>query len=113
MYGVWKSAVLGAVLLTGTALAAQAQSVSASPPAGAAPQQSVTSHPYGPKPGGSKAWKQEHYRNPADYATNRAYHPYSMHGMGPQTDTPFFGTQPQGVARPASTANTQGPTKPN
>ena len=36
MSGLVKSTVLGAVLLTGTALAAQAQSVSASPPAGGA-----------------------------------------------------------------------------
>jgi hypothetical protein len=38
MYDLLKSTVLGAVLLTGMALAAQAQSVSASPPAGGAPQ---------------------------------------------------------------------------
>jgi hypothetical protein len=110
MYGLLKSAVLGAALLTGMAVAAQAQSVSATPPAGAAPQQSVNPHPYGPKPGGGKAWKQEHYQNPPDYATNRAFHPYSMHGMGPQTDTPFFGSTPKGgVAQPASSGNAQAP----
>src|SRR5215831_1417481 len=95
MSGLLKSTVLGAVLLTGMALAAQAQSVSASPPAGGAPQQSVKPHPFGPKPSGSHTWKQERYQNPADYATNRAYHPYSVHGMG-QSQSPWFGTAPQG-----------------
>jgi hypothetical protein len=110
MYALLKSAVLGAALLTGMALAAQAQTTSASPPAGAAPQETVRPAPYGPKPGGSKAWKQEHYQNPADYATNRAYHPYSMHGMGPQTDSPFFGAAPRGsAAQPTVTGNAQAP----
>jgi hypothetical protein len=89
MRGLLKSTVLGAVFLTGMALAAQAQSVSASPPAGGARQQSVTSHPFGPKPSGSHAWKQEHYQNPADYATNRAYDPYSMGGVS-QSQGPYF-----------------------
>src|SRR5262249_50002996 len=53
MRGLLKSTALGAVLLTGMVLAAQAQSVSASPPAGGAPQQSVKPHPFGPKPSGS------------------------------------------------------------
>ena len=109
MSGLLKSTVLGAVLLTGMALAAQAQSVSASPPASGAPQQSANSHPFGPKPSGSHAWKAEHYQNPADYATNRAYHPYSMGGMG-QSQGPYFGSTPQGgVAQPASSGSTQGP----
>jgi hypothetical protein len=82
MNGLLNSTVLGAVLLTGMALAARAQSVSASPPASGAPQQLVNPHPFGPKPSGSHMWKQEHYRNPADYATNRAFHPYSMSGVG-------------------------------
>ena len=109
MSGLLKSTVLGAVLLTGMALGAQAQSVSASPPAGGAPQPSVNPHPFGPKPSGSHAWKAEHYQNPADYATNRAYHPYSMSGVG-QSQGPYFGSAPQGgVAQPASSGSTQGP----
>ena len=107
MSGLLKSTVFGAVLLTGMALAAQAQSVSAAPPASGAPQQSVNPHPFGPKPSGSHIWKQEHYRNPADYATNRAYHPYSMSGVG-QSQGPYFGSAPQGVAQPASSGSPQG-----
>ena len=136
MSGLLKSTVLGAVLLTGMALAAQAQSVSASPPASGAPQQSANSHPFGPKPSGSHMWKQERYQNPADYvvnphpfgpkpsgshmwrqeryqnpadyATNRAYHPYSMSGVG-QSQGPYFGSAPQGgVAQPASAGSPQG-----
>src|SRR5271169_4719754 len=109
MGGLLKSTVLGAMLLTGMALAAPAQSVSASPPAGGAPQQPVNLHPFGPKPSGSHTWKQEHYQNPADYVTNRAYHPYSMGGVG-QSQGPYFGSTPQGaVAQPASSKSTQGP----
>jgi hypothetical protein len=109
MSGLLKSTVLGAVLLTGMALAAQAQSVSASPPAGGAPQQPVNPHPFGPKPSGSHAWKQEHYQNPPDYATNRAFHPYSMGSVG-QTQGPYFGSAPPGaVARPAPSGSTQRP----
>jgi hypothetical protein len=109
MNGLLKSTALGAVLLTGMALAAQAQSVSASPPAGGAPQQSMKPHPFGPKPSASRTWKQEHYQNPADYATNRAYHPYSMSAVG-QSQGPYFGsTPPGGVAQPASFRSTQGP----
>ena len=107
MSGLLKSTALGAVLLTGMALAAQAQSVSASPPASGAPQQ-MKPHPFGPKPSGSHIWKQEHYQNPADYATNRAFHPYSMKGVG-QSQGPYFGSAPQGgVAQPASSGSTQG-----
>ena len=85
MYGVLKSAVLGAALLTGVAVAAQAQSVSAAAPAGGVPQQSAQMHPFGPKPGGAKQWKQQHYVPPADYATSRTAHPYSEPGrIGPR-----------------------------
>ena len=108
MSGLLKSTVLGAVLLTGMALAAQAQSVSASPPASGVPQQ-MKPHPFGPKPSGSHTWKQTHYQNPADYATNPAYHPYSMGGVG-QSQGPYFGSAPQGgVGQPASSGSSQGP----
>jgi hypothetical protein len=50
----------------------------------------------------------EHYQNPADYATNRAFHPYSTGGVG-QSQGPYFGSAPQGgVAQPAS-GSTQEP----
>jgi len=85
MCGVLKSAALGVALLTGMAVAAQAQAVSGSAPAGGVPQQSAQMHPFGPKPGGTKQWKQQHYVPPADYATNRAAHPYSEPGrIGPR-----------------------------
>jgi hypothetical protein len=107
MGGLVKSTVLGAALLTAMALAAQAQSVSPSPAAGGTPVQ--VAHPFGPKPSGGHTWKQEHYQNPADYATNRAYHPYSMGGVG-QSQGPYFGSAPRGgVAQPASSGSTQGP----
>jgi hypothetical protein len=107
MCGLLKSAVLGAVLLTGTALAAQAQSVTAAPPAGGASVQSVQSHPNGPKPGGGSAWKEQRAQLPADYKTNPRYHPYSTHGMGPQADTPWTGAPPQsGKASPATAPKT-------
>jgi hypothetical protein len=77
MWGLVKSTVLGAALLTGMTLAAQAQSVSA-PGGGSA--QVAPAHPFGPKPGGSKLWKQERYQAPADYATRTAMHPYSEPG---------------------------------
>jgi hypothetical protein len=109
MYGVLKLAFFGAALLTGMALAAQAQSASASPPGDGVLKQSVQPHPFGPKPGGAKSWKQQRYQAPADCATNPAYHPYSMHGKGPQIDdAPWFGSAPQSVAHPASSGIIQG-----
>jgi len=85
MGGLVKSTVLGAVLLTGVALTAQAQSVSASPPAGGARPQLAQAHPFGPKPSGSNTWRQERYQSPADYATNPKWHPYSEPGrIGPK-----------------------------
>jgi hypothetical protein len=85
MCGLLKSTVFGAALLTGVALAAQAQSVSVSPPARGAPQQLAQAHPFGPKPNGSNTWRQQRYQPPADYATNLAAHPYSEPGrIGPK-----------------------------
>jgi hypothetical protein len=75
--GLVKSTVLGAALLTGIALAAQAQSVSPAP--------AQMAHPFGPKPGGAKLWKQQRYQPPADYGTNPKWHPYSEPGrIGPK-----------------------------
>jgi len=83
MGGLVKSMVLGAALLTGMALAAQAQSVSPSPSAGGTP--AAVAHPFGPKPGGAKLWKQQRYQPPADYAANAKWHPYSEPGrIGPK-----------------------------
>ncbi len=88
MWSLVKSTVLGAALLTGVALAAQAQSVPASPAAGGAPAQLTPltpTHPFGPKPSGAKQAKSGHYTPPADYATKAALHPYSEPGrIGPK-----------------------------
>ncbi len=85
MWSLVKSTVVGAALLTGLALAAQAQSVSASPAAGGAPALSAPTHPFGPKPSGAKQAKSGHYTPPADYATKTALHPYSDPGrIGPK-----------------------------
>ncbi len=105
MSKILKSALLGVGLLAGTALAAQAQSVSSLPPAGGNPvPQSALTEPYGssqsfyPKPGGNAVWKEPVYHTPADYATNPADHPYSTsigpkpgaHSSGP--DVPYRAT---------------------
>jgi len=75
--GLVKSTVLGAALLIGMTLAAQAQFVS--------PASAPTAHPFGPKPGSAKLWKQQRYQPPADYATNPKWHPYSEPGrIGPK-----------------------------
>ncbi len=85
MWSLVKSTVLGAVLLTGVALAAQAQSVPASPAASGAPAQLAPTHPFGPKPSGAKLSKSGHYTPPADYATKAGMHPYSEPGrIGPK-----------------------------
>lgn len=85
-----KSVMLSIGLLAGTALAAQAQSVSSLPPGGVvAPEPSAVTQPYGspqsfyPKPGGNAVWKEDHYQPPADYASNPADHPYST-SIGPK-----------------------------
>lgn len=89
MASVVKSAVLSLGLVTGFAMAAQAQSVSSLPPGGGMPEQSAVTQPYGstqsflPKPGGNSVWKEEHYQPPADYASNPADHPYST-SIGPK-----------------------------
>ena len=85
MWSLVKSTVLGAALLTGVGLAAQAQSVSASPAASGAPAQSAPTHAFGPKPSGTKHLNSQHYTPPGDYAAKAALHPYSEPGrIGPK-----------------------------
>jgi hypothetical protein len=94
MPNMLKLTVLSIGLLAGTALVAQAQSVSSLPPNGAAPPQNAVTQPYSPtqaispnlgsNPGGNSAWKEEHYQPPAGYASNPAQHLYTAPGMGPR-----------------------------
>ena len=87
MSSMLKTTVLSIGLLAGTALAAQAQSVSSLPHAGGVPQTAVAQPSYtsqlGPNPGKGSAWSEEHYQAPADYAANPTYHPYST-SIGPK-----------------------------
>ncbi len=93
MSSMLKSTMLSFGLLAGTALAAQAQSVSSLPPANTTPTQppSAVTQPYTstqrivPDPGGSVNWKQQPYQpqSAADYANNPADHPYSA-VLGPK-----------------------------
>ena len=88
MASLLKSSVLSLGLLAGAVAAAQAQSVSALPPAGGAPQASpppVTSSTQGvlPKPGGNSVWQEEHYQGPSDYDADKSQHPYST-SIGPK-----------------------------
>ena len=87
MSSILRSTLLSVGLLAGTALAAQAQSVSSLPPAGGVPQTPVTqpssSALVGPNPGKGSSWTEEHYQPPADYASNSTYHPYST-SIGPK-----------------------------
>ena len=83
MPNLLKSTVLGVALLAGTALVAQAQSVSSLPPTGSAPAVSApTQAPISPpsvglSPGASSTPTAAHYQSPAPYASNPAEHPYS------------------------------------
>jgi hypothetical protein len=82
MPSMLKSTVLGVALLAGTALAAQAQSVSSLPPSGGAPVQSAATPPASPpnvglSPGAAPAWKVEHIQSSAPYASIPTDHPYS------------------------------------
>jgi hypothetical protein len=76
------SVVLGVGLVAGIALAAQAQSVSSIPPAGA-PAASVPTQPYTstqtivPDPGSSVSIKSEHYQGAAKPGPDLVDHPYS------------------------------------
>ena len=77
-----KSAVLGIGLLAGTALAAQAQSVSSIPPT-STPAASVPTQPYVskqvivPDPGGSVKISGEHYQGAKKSGPDLVDHPYS------------------------------------
>ena len=96
MPNLLKSTVLGVALLAGTALAAQAQSVSSLPPNGSAPTASnpvqVPASPpsVGLSPGATSTPTAPHYQSPvaADYASTPADHPYSAsednRQMGPK-----------------------------
>jgi hypothetical protein len=83
MLNLLKSTVLGVALLAGTALVAQAQSVSSLPPKGSAPATSATTQPpvsppsIGLSPGASSTPTAPHYQSTEPYASNPAEHPYS------------------------------------
>ncbi len=87
MSSILRSTLLSVGLLAGTALAAQAQSVSSLPPAGGVPQTPVTQPSSaaipGPNPGKNSSWSEQHYQPPADYASNPTDHPYST-SIGPK-----------------------------
>jgi hypothetical protein len=77
-------------LLAGAAIAAHAQSVANLPPAGAQPNAAVPAPAYAapqvnsPNPGSNvNIPSTARYQKPADWNTNRAYHPYSTSGAGP------------------------------
>ena len=82
MPSMLKSTVLGVALLAGTALAAQAQSVSSLPPTGAPTQSAAAQTPASPpsiglSPGASQTPTAAHVESSAPYASNPAEHPYS------------------------------------
>ncbi len=78
-----KCSVLGIGLLAGTALAAQAQSVSSIPPTTNSPAASVPTQPYTstqtivPDPGGSVKISGEHYQGAKKPGPDLVDHPYS------------------------------------
>lgn len=83
-----KSSLLGLTLSAGVAMAAHAQSVANLPPAGTAaatPAPTYAAPPVaGPNPGSNVGIPStQAYQKPADWATNRTYHPYSSSGGGP------------------------------
>ncbi|MGH7048759.1 MAG: hypothetical protein ACREE2_20530 [Stellaceae bacterium] len=87
MHNLLKSTALGAALLAGLAITAQAQSVSslpptsqATPPVTAAPPLS-TAKIY-PNPGISGSWKDQHYQ-PTQSDNTPARHPYTTPHFGP------------------------------
>jgi hypothetical protein len=84
-----KATVFSLVFLAGAVATAQAQSVANLPPAGAQPAAVVPpaySGPAvaGPNPGSNISIPGgQTYQKPADWDSNRAYHPYSSSGAGP------------------------------
>lgn len=97
MPSLLKSTVLGVGLVTGVALAAQAQSVSSLPPASQGPAQTAITQPYGstqrlvPGPGGAQTWREDHYQPAQGYASNPAEHPYST-SIGPKPGSQSLGS---------------------
>jgi hypothetical protein len=83
-----KTSLLSLALFSGGAIAAHAQSVANLPPAGAAagtPSPVYSAPPVaGPNPGSNVGIASAPaYQKPADWESNRAYHPYSTSGAGP------------------------------
>jgi hypothetical protein len=83
-----KSLFLGLTLAAGAALSAHAQSVANLPPAGAPasaqPPAYAAPQVASPNPGSNVSIPAgPAYQKPADWDSNRAYHPYSTSGAGP------------------------------
>lgn len=84
-----KSTVLSLAFMAGVAMAAHAQSVANLPPAGASatpaqPPAYAAPQARGTNPGGGTGIPTaEHFQKPADWDSNRAYHPYTTSGTGP------------------------------
>jgi hypothetical protein len=83
-----KTTALSVMLLTAVAASASAQGVANLPPSGAlpatAPAAAVSTPAVGPNPGSNvNIPGMPAFQKPADYDSNRAYHPYSTGGTGP------------------------------
>jgi len=89
MQPTFKTTVLSLTVLAGIAATAHAQGVANLPPAGAQPATvppAAVSAPTigGPNPGSNVSISPSPaYQKPADYDSNRSYHPYSSSGGGP------------------------------
>ncbi len=90
MRGLLRSTALDLWLLAGVAATAYAQSVSSLPPTGGAtapttpPAVTSSTQSVLPKPGGQSLFQEDHYQvqedhyqAPADWDSNKNYHPYS------------------------------------
>jgi hypothetical protein len=110
-------------LLAGLAASAYAQGVANLPPAGAPPATAPPAYSAptvgGPNPGSNVSIPSTpSYQKPADYDSNRNYHPYSTSGGGPNpgsnvsaNNEPF--TPPAGADTPASHPYSPGGAGPN
>jgi hypothetical protein len=89
MSSLFKSTILGLGLLAGVAATAYAQSVSSLPPASGAtaptspPAVTPSTQSTLPKAGGQALFQEDHYQPPADWNSNKSYHPYST-SIGPK-----------------------------
>lgn len=89
MQTIVKSGLLGLGFAVGIAAAAYAQGVANLPPAGAQPATAPAAAVSGPTIGGPNPGSNVSiantpaYQKPADYNSNRNYHPYSSSGDGP------------------------------